>query len=434
MENNQYYKKSVYNFTVTKEQNRELICNLRTLSIAWIDSFHSHALHSETPIALDDEFSKMLRHGFIVPQSEDEFRSTYSKRQKYINNQKTEHMTFVFAPSMLCNYKCKYCFESDIESEDFIKDTDVIDIVNFLIHHISNNTKCKYVHLTFFGGEPTLFLDILCNVGYRLKCYCSQKNITFDSSIVSNGYLLNRAAVQTLSKFSNLIRCQITIDGTEEYYSYIKQVPRSYYQQVINNVHDIFDQINVIIRINVGINNKDDSVSLINELLIDNSLNKKIKLYVAPIINYNACKVSDLFDQNSYRQYCDNLRILFKNLDIHYLFQRNIPTLKPAFCGAMKKAFLCIGPDKKLYRCEHYIGRKWASVGDIYQGYQEGNAFDKLFLGDLPKKCYSCKYNIICQGGCQANRLLDKIEPDCDNMENEIRWEINNLLLAQKGE
>ena len=116
------------------------------------------------------------------------------------------------------------------------------------------------------------------------------------------------------------------------------------------------------------------------------------------------------------------------------MYQKNIPTLKPAYCGAMKRIFCCIGPDLLLYRCEHYIGRKEYAIGNVRDGYNEENELDKKFLSDLPIKCRSCKFLIICQGGCQANRLLDNIEPECEYMERSVRWQIENLLKGNKKE
>lgn len=429
------YKESFYNLKLkTDFDGNVLLCNLSTLSIAWIKKYLYDKFHNEEFVELDKEYYEMVKHRFIVPFDENELSMPYNKRKKYINEENTEHMTFVIAPTMYCNYHCKYCFENNVDFKKSMSIQDVPLIVKFISDSVRKNSNCKYLHITFFGGEPTLKLNILFEIGMQISSFCTEQGISFDSSIVSNGYLLDYENTKMLIKTCNLIRCQITIDGNADYYSFIKDVPREYFYQVVKNIENICDRVEISVRVNVCKNNDIDAIKLFKYMLVEKNLNNKIKIYAAPVIDYNANEVSNLYNQSDFEKFCQRLNAEMENCNLSYMYQKNIPTLKPAYCGAMKRIFCCIGPDLLLYRCEHYIGRKEYAIGNVRDGYNEENELDKKFLSDLPIKCRSCKFLIICQGGCQANRLLDNIEPECEYMERSVRWQIENLLKGNKKE
>ena len=81
-----------------------------------------------------------------------------------------------------CNFRCKYCYEKDSGYE--LKDISfsIIDRVYWLIDEIFKLPKYKTVSIQFWGGEPTLRLDIVEKV---VNKYIDDDRISF--SIVTNG-------------------------------------------------------------------------------------------------------------------------------------------------------------------------------------------------------------------------------------------------------
>ena len=428
-------KLSLYNFNMGNDINgRSLICNLRTLSVAWFELDELKRIKEGFYDENDDKAKEYLKHGFCVIDTVDERELVKKERRKFIENNKTKHMHYVIAPTLLCNYNCLYCFQRDVDKKTSMSLDDAEKVVLFIHNNIKSNERCKFLDISFFGGEPTLKKEIVLNIGSRLKDICIENNITLKTSITTNGYLLSRELVTSLVEHCNLKECQITIDGFEETYSSIKQVPNEYFTVVINNIAQIHDIISVTVRINAVPGKETEIIRLVRYLLQEKELDEKIKLYIAPVQDYNANCIDTLYSDKDYLSLCEYLDKELGQYNLHYYYQNGTPTMKLAFCGALKRIFSCIGPDLNLYRCEHYLGRTEFTIGNVETGYNYNNRFDNRFLDDLPEKCILCNFVPVCQGGCMANRLLDNIEPDCANMRNRVWHQINNLLIANRKE
>lgn len=76
-----------------------------------------------------------------------------------------------------CNMNCKYCFQSNQNENNTIKKQVVDKVIEFI-----NNTPQRKINLAFWGGEPTLYLDI---IDYVVKNTHKHKNIIYD--IATNG-------------------------------------------------------------------------------------------------------------------------------------------------------------------------------------------------------------------------------------------------------
>ena len=425
------YKPSYYNIEIKKDHNgRTLVANLATLTIAWLnpeyDSFLSANCSEQNPIT-----QKLASKGFLVDYECDEIQETINNRNKYINGNVSNTLVVLIAPTLSCNYSCKYCFENDVAGGRIITETEAQRIVDFIKSAVRKKPNCNHLHLLWFGGEPLLAYDRIIMIGSALLKWCTYNEIDFTSNITTNGLFLSRDRAQTMHDLCHLKTAQITVDGNAKYYAEIKQTNEANFYRVVENIKNINDIFKVLVRVNVNKQNEQETENLIKYLLVDQDLNGKIELYLAPIVDYHANNVTSLYTQTEFLDFYERLHKKQELAQLNFVAQNYLPHIRLAHCDAMARDYRCIGPDLKLYRCEHYIGRKEYSIGDIIEDIDPNNDVDKYFLSNLPEKCNSCKYVRICQGGCQANRYLDHIPVDCDHMRDLIIWQINNLLKAK---
>ena len=108
------YCESKYNVKISESQNGVIIYNTVTGAVCNFqtqiyDKFHNKLINENQ---IDNRIVKL---GFVVPLQFDELNCLEKCKKGYIYNQNPNELSYVIAPTLNCNYKCEYCFESKIE-------------------------------------------------------------------------------------------------------------------------------------------------------------------------------------------------------------------------------------------------------------------------------------------------------------------------------
>ena len=152
---------------------------------------------------------------------------------------------FILHLTERCNLKCKYCFEGEKGQRDISKET-----INYWIEYIKSK-KYKKFSIRFFGGEPSLRVDI---IEYII-------NTINDNFPVAKGYDISynifTNAVNISDKLINLIEqenigCFISMDACEKMHNYNRLFPngKGSYDVVLKSAKRIqrLTKMRVIIR------------------------------------------------------------------------------------------------------------------------------------------------------------------------------------------
>jgi sulfatase maturation enzyme AslB (radical SAM superfamily) len=147
--------------------------------------------------------------------------------------------------SMVCNLNCRYCNIVKLQKYREVLTFDKFEVV------IKNIDPNKAYNITFYGGEPLIFLKELVLMIELLKKINPQNKI----SVFTNGILINET-VEKLAK-SGVINLIISLDGEKTIndmnrkYKYNK---KSVYKDVISNLkkYSLFEysNVNVVISLN----------------------------------------------------------------------------------------------------------------------------------------------------------------------------------------
>lgn len=212
--------------------------------------------------SLDNDY--LRKNFFLVPASSNEkeladiCRIILGSKRPVLS----EINSYVIFTTTDCNARCFYCFEKGRSREPMSEET-----AYKLLDYIKRKSKGKPVILRWFGGEPlmnTKVIDIICNG-------LIDADISYHSTMVSNGYLFDDDLIQKAVELWKLKGVQITLDGTENVYNKVKayvEYTQSPYSVVMANIAKLAAKsINVRIRMNMDLYNADDLLKLCYDLV-----------------------------------------------------------------------------------------------------------------------------------------------------------------------
>ena len=305
-------------------------------------------------VSYTPETDYLIKHRFLVPVWFDELYSVLQLRKivRCLNFNNPEINSYTILPTTTCNARCFYCYENDYPRHTM--NQEIADLLlDFISDHCSDN---KSIHLSWFGGEPTIgeqWIDYIC---YSL----TERGFSFSSSMVSNGYLFTRDMVHKAKEKWKLSNIQITLDGTEIIYNRVKSyvnVLDNPFRRVMDNIGYLLDKdIYVAVRVNIDKYNSNDVYKLIDELSENFSSNRYFSVYVHEIfedVGYEPIQRSsqDLDEiirvKHSVEDYLDLKGILHKK-DV-----KGLPFLKTSFCMADNPKSLLINPIGQIGKCQH---------------------------------------------------------------------------------
>ncbi len=157
-------------------------------------------------------------------------------------------------PTMNCNFKCWYCYETHIK--DSKMDQQTISKTQMLITRIlTEKQHLQKFHLGWFGGEPLLYFNkVMLPILKYAQQQCAERNIHFDSGMTSNGLLLTPQVIADCKKYG-LNSFQITLDGNRERHDKVRFISegRGSYDAIVSNIKDLArNQLRVNIRLNIS--------------------------------------------------------------------------------------------------------------------------------------------------------------------------------------
>jgi uncharacterized protein len=407
-------KASRYNIIVPLASGQTLLFNSATVALAEIDpadlSDVTYVLsepESERSSHQEEIFQILCDGKFLVPAEIDELAAmtTRNRLQRFGG----ETLFLTIAPTLGCNFECPYCFESKNSAGSMDAETERA-LLKFARSHVH---ATKQILVTWFGGEPTLCLDLIERVQSALQRLAHEKSVSLlPASMVTNGYLLDRAAARRLSDL-DIKDIQITLDGPRESHDRRRTLVGGgpTFDHIIANIESALDLLQITIRMNIDRSNADAAVALARELN-DRGILGKANLYFAPIADAGGsctdvkglCLAPAAFSQLQVE--------LYRRLQQDGINHMEYPMLAPGgHCGADSDNAFVISPSGDLFKCWEEISLDRShSIGSIFfedrSPRQQANR-DKYLAWDplsLPT-CQRCNVLPLCMGGCPRQSL-----------------------------
>ena len=321
----------------------------------------------------EDEIRNILeKKWYYVPSEFDEIKFVEDIRDiaNYTLCQTDGFVSYTILTTTDCNARCFYCFEANAPK---IAMTD--EMIGKVLEYI-DRTRCKdkKLGIQWFGGEPLYnkkAIDVIC-AGLK------NRNIEYDSTMISNGYLFDKQTIEDAKKLWNLKTVQITLDGTEKVYNRVKAYIYenvNAYECVLNNIENLLSsEINVTIRLNIDAYNVKDMNLLVEELASRYKGKKGLTVYSHTLFEEVGKCNAFRRTQERRKDLCDSQndlddRIVSYGLNPNARINRKFMT---HFCMADSYGSIVILPDGHLTKCESCL------EGDFVGHVDFGNLDEKM--------------------------------------------------------
>lgn len=363
-----------------------------------------------TLTAAESDLLKQLEYGsFTRPDSMDEFQ-----RLKFIHGSARYDprvLGLVIAPTMACNMACPYCFESNKTGK---MKPDVVEAIISLVDRQSKSLD--KVDVDWYGGEPLLAMDVIEDLSESLIDLAKERQFAYFSSIITNGYLLTKEAVDRLRSL-NVLACQVTFDGPEAVHNQRRPLKngKESFRTILENLKYATTKMMVSARINVD---KSLDRAQIGELLAElkmAGLQERVAVYFGQLEASTmtcAAIAESCYDTVGFSE----VEIEFYRLLLDEGFRvQKLPSPSALYCLAQHINGFLVDPDGNLYRCWNHVGDPERSMGNIKNpiDHQHPN-FTRLFYFDPfdDERCRDCDILPLCMGGCPAQRADRGLDGD----------------------
>lgn len=406
-------------------------CSLAELEQEYVDVLRKLGEHSNSFSSKElSILGELLDAGFVVEDNIDEIENLRFQHfhQKYNN----EYMSITIAPTMDCNFACKYCFEE--HKKNVMSDK----VQTALLAGIADNLCYNaFLDVNWYGGEPLLAIDIVESMSKKIKEIVAEKNSKVRFSMVTNGYLLSKEMVERLVHIG-LESIQITIDGSKDVHNsrrVLRDGVTGSFDRVLQGIKEAINgNLNVVVRINIDKDNY-PSIQELLRVFLDNGINK-VKIALGHVLPYTySCEYykDKCFTKEEY----SNVVLDVQNMMISSGFENEsiiYPSQKLSYCSACNANSFLIDPEGNLYKCWCDVGNIEEAFGTIFD-YDINSALESNYLKWInsnpftDKECLECKLLPICMGGCPKIGQQSLKGKNCDlwkyNIEDMIKCTYN---------
>lgn len=342
------------------------------------------------PLSVRDKF---MASGMIVQDDVDEYANYVKYALEEERMQGAFHM--LINPTLNCNFKCWYCYESHIPSK---MNEDTIERIKCLIDRIYR--KGEYLTISFFGGEPMLYYtDVMLPIISYAQSEARKQNVDFNCNMTSNGFLLDNKKIERLKELG-FTGAQITLDGNKETHNKVRCSfeGQDSFTTIVNNIKTMVrNGMSVTLRINCSWDNL-DGLSEIPLCFSDLSPKEKSLIYADLQVVWQVENRWDLYRSlEAVMSAFNNRGILSGRMDFR------------GFCYGDKRNSCLVNYNGDIFKCtavdfvkvkrDGYISKK----GEIV--WEEDSLEKRMASKFRNEPCKTCRIFPLCHGGCTKQSL-----------------------------
>lgn len=308
-------KSSRYNILVQHEGKKILFNGLSgamlELDTDTLDCYNKHQSNpDEMKLESPAFFDALKKTKIFINDDFDEMEHIRKRNQKAVYEDK--HFELTINPTMDCNFKCWYCYESHVPGK---MSEETRDSVIKMLENLISEKKISGVHLSWFGGEPLMAFDeVIYPIGRKVKDLCETHNLPLTSHITTNAFILDERRAHKMNEIG-LNSFQITLDGNEERHNkvrFLKGNGRPTFERVVRNINVLLRTIESV-SIGLRINFENETLEHIQDIvsLFDESHRDKMKVDFQRVWQTSGTQHSEallktkmeLFRDHGYRAY-----------------------------------------------------------------------------------------------------------------------------------
>lgn len=355
----------------------------------------------------DDIVSNLVENGFIVRTQKEERENLNGFYKQLIERHDAWPFEVTILTTFNCNFACAYCFEKGASCDENLTQENIEHIMCWLSQQIEEYQYPR-LRVVFYGGEPLLNKHAIDTLVRRLGWLCEQKEIEISFSMITNGYLLNRADVETWLPFG-FKDVRFTIDGDRQSHNARRPLRTGAptFDTIIENMESIIDlDIDVSVTGNYDKDNIENMVALLDYLKERGLLYKLKSVGFSPILprlgtRMNPARVElthclhnydeETFKMNSYLR----KEMIKRALDVPKGLGYLVCPLVSKHNGVV------IDPNGLIYKCPTMVGYPEFAVGSVTNS-EYNETYNEFIDIKAWERCdKDCPYVPVCVGGCR---------------------------------
>lgn len=350
-------------------------------------------------------YNFLVEKGFLIEEGINQFEQLKELSLKVDNNETSYQL--IINPTMNCNFKCWYCYETHIKDSKMNSETKD-KVISFVKKTIQENPQIKDFYISWFGGEPLLYFDkVIRPILSEIVPYLKSANVNFSCGITTNGLLLNQERLDFCKEHS-LNSFQITLDGHRERHDKVRFISegKGSYDKILQNIFLIAkNNLTASVRVNCS------PETLFGIPLILKEFNTLLETEKKNI-HFDFHKVwqvaqdieDDLMDY----------RVQFR--ESGFRVRGGIYDTLVQSCYADKKNHVTINYNGEVFKCTARDFKSEDVEGKLNDdGSLEWNdKYHKRLNSKFNNRpCFDCKIFPICGGGCSQQALENSNEDYC---------------------
>lgn len=335
---------------------------------------------------------KLLEKGIIIKHTVNELEKLNFQYLKERFNSKT--LKLKIQTNLDCNIECNQChFRGNAHISN--------DTLNNILKYITANIKnYSNIQLIWCGGEPLLKTKQILNFSKKILALCQDNNISFESRIVTNGYLLDEAAINNFKtiKLKN-IHINLPLGSRQDNEALSIKYMKSLYKTILFNIKKLFNSsMDIKLTLNITRFNYEILFSCISLIPLQYRKNIDIKINVID---------SSKHIPSAYE--------LYKHL-IDQGFYFNMKKVYLNHCPASNSNFVTINPEGKVVPCpiSSSLGYYYGYIneqGEFIISDEELYYRHKNLALNHGEKCVNCAYIPLHSGNCAM--FKENLSPNC---------------------
>lgn len=347
-------------------------------------------------------YQYLLKHHYLVADDTDEVAKVKARSKMVDEN--IDDFVLTINPSMNCNFKCWYCYETHVKNSHLVPDT--MGRINTFINKTADKVGMKNFSLSLFGGEPLLYFkkEVIPVVDTYIAA-CKRNGLKPDIFITTNGYLIDEDFIAYFKQQSVYCGLQITLDGYKEKHDLVRFVSakKGSYEKIIENVRLLITNgFFVRLRINYTDKNVDGTYQIADEFRDIAEDIKKSYL----IMDYHRVWQDEKID-NTFSVVDENIGKI-NELGVP-VTSKYSPNNVENSCYADKRNSAVINFNGDIFKCtarDFTTAKRAGYLNEAGELVWENNYLERrMDIKFRNKPCLSCKIMPLCNGGCSQHAL-----------------------------
>lgn len=347
--------------------------------------------------------------GFFVPTDRDELG--HLEREYWLTRSSPDRLVLSIAPTLACNFGCDYCYQGHNKPKSKMNcevQEGILNLVRSLLPSL------KHLHIAWYGGEPTLALDVIAALSDGIIERALSAGVAYDAMIVTNGFGLDPEVARALVAHK-VVMAQVTLDGAAVYHDQRRALlsGKGTFHRILDNLAGVLDEtpLRISVRVNIDARNKGGIYDLLAVLAGRGfGRRKNFGVYFAPVeaMTEGCRSVSELTMGKS--EYACLEGELHRHAFDLGLAQIPFPTRFRGICGAIRPLGFVVTPEGDLHKCWDTVSWPRMRVGNVlHDTPEQANERAAAWLTWSPfddSRCRRCKLLPACAGAC-AHKFLN---------------------------